>query len=416
MTHNEPTLTCPHCAGEIKLTESLAGPLLKQTREKYEQQLRTQGDDMQRREEELVVRAAGIDIAVSQQVKAQTARIAAEQKEAARQAVALEVEAVNSKLSELQDRLQQNSQKLAQAQAAQAEFERKSRLLEDDRRELQLTVERQVTGRMDSERSALRTQIESEAGAKLAEKEQQMAGMARTIDDLKRKVEQGSQQSQGEALEVQIELSLQSTFRYDRIIPVPKGEYGGDILQYVCLSSGQECGVILWESKKTKTWSDLWLAKLRDDQHAAKADLCVIVSQTLPKEINGFGQIDGVWIVSPLFYIPLAYALRSMLIELHRARASIEGRETKMEIMYTYLTGPRFRQRVQAIAESFSTMREDLDKERKAITKQWAKRDEQINRAMESTASMFGEMQGIAGSTLQEIEGLDFKQIEQVPA
>ncbi len=412
MIQNEPTITCPHCSGEVKLTESLAGPLLKQTREKYEQQLRAQGNDIQRRETELAQRENLVAETVARKVAEQTARIAEELKAAARREASLELDAARNKLLDVESTLRANNEKLAQAQSAQAEFERKSRLLDDEKRELQLTVERQVAGRVDSERAAIRLQIESEAGAKLAEKEQQMQSMARTIEDLKRKAEQGSQQAQGEALEVQIEAALLTTFKYDRIEPVPKGEYGGDILQYVCLTSGQQCGSILWESKQTKTWSDAWLVKLRDDQRAAKADLCVIVSQTLPKEINGFGQIDGVWIVSPQFYIPLACALHSMLLDMHRTRASIEGRETKMEMMYTYLTGPRFRQRVQAIAESFSIMRDDLDKERKAITKQWAKREEQINRAMESTASMFGEMQGIAGSTLQEIEGLSLKQLE----
>jgi hypothetical protein len=159
-----------------------------------------------------------------------------------------------------------------------------------------------------------------------------------------------------------------------------------------------------------------WLAKLRDDQRAAKAEIAVIVSAVLPKGVETFDQIDGVWIVHPRAIVPVAMSLRHMLIEVNCARQASEGQQTKMEMIYGYLTGSKFRLRVQAIVEAFTCMGEDLAKERKMIMKQWAKREEQIARVMEATVGMYGELQGIAGKTLQEIEGLQLDADPAAPA
>jgi hypothetical protein len=193
------------------------------------------------------------------------------------------------------------------------------------------------------------------------------------------------------------------------ISPVPKGEHGGDALHHVVGLSGQPCGTILWETKRTKHWSDSWLSKLRDDQRISKAEIAVIVSHVLPKGIETFELVEGVWVTHPRAIIPVAIALRHLLIEVNCARQASEGRQTKTEMIYQYLTGPRFRHRVEAIVESFSSMQEDLNKEKKAIIKQWAKREEQIARVMQATVGMYGDLQGIAGRTLQEIEGLELR-------
>ena len=236
--------------------------------------------------------------------------------------------------------------------------------------------------------------------------------MQRQIEELKRKAEQGSQQLQGEVQELELEVLLSGKFPLDQIHPVPKGEHGGDVLQHVVGRFGQACGTILWEAKRTKHWSDGWLVKLREDQRQAKAELAVIVSQALPKEVDTFDLIDGVWLTHPRSALPVAMALRQSLMEVAAARQATEGQQTKMELVYDYLMGPRFRQRVQAIVEAFSTMQEDLDKERKVIMRQWAKREEQINRVMQATVGMYGDLQGIAGKTLQEIEGLELKALD----
>jgi len=147
---------------------------------------------------------------------------------------------------------------------------------------------------------------------------------------------------------------------------------------------------------------------LREDQRAAKAEVAIVISQALPKEVETFELVDGVWVAHPRVTLPVAVALRQSLIDLFSARQAGEGQQTKMEMVYQYLTGSRFRQRIQAIVEGFSSMQEDLNSEKKAITRQWAKREEQIERVMQATVGMYGDLQGIAGKTLQEIEGLEF--------
>ncbi len=255
---------------------------------------------------------------------------------------------------------------------------------------------------------------EAEEGLKLKvmEKDQTIASMQQKIEELKQKAEQGSQQLQGEVQELELESLLRAKFPFDTIWPVPKGQFGGDALQRVMSPSGQTCGTILWEFKRTRHWSDGWLTKLREDQRTAKAEVAVLVSQALPKGVESFDVVDGVWVTRASAALPVATVLRHSLQQVSMARAVSEGQHTKTEMVYQYLTGPRFRHRVEAIVEAFSSMQEDLDRERKATMKQWAKREEQIERVMGATVGMYGDLQGIAGKSLQEIAGLEFPALE----
>jgi len=277
---------------------------------------------------------------------------------------------------------------------------------------MDLTIEKKVQESLVAVRDKARKETEEELKLKVSEKEQTITAMQRQIEDLKRKAEQGSQQLQGEVLELELEAVLRTKFPLDTIEPVPKGEFGGDVLQRVIGPLGQACGTILWESKRTKNWSDGWLGKLRDDQRAAKAEMALIVTHVLPKGTESFNLVDGVWVTEPRCAIPVAIALRQSLIGLAGARQAGEGQQTKMELVYQYLTGPRFKHRVEAIVEKFKDMQEDLDRERKTMTRLWAKREEQIRGVVESTAGMYGDLQGIAGRTLQEIDGLTLPALE----
>jgi hypothetical protein len=412
----EPTVVCPQCKSEIKLTESLAAPLLESIRRDYEQRLTQKDAGIAKREKTLHEREAALqkqkesmDEQVAQKMQQEQVRIAAEEAKKAKLALGNELDRKIKEINDLQEVLKQRDAKLADAQKAQAELIRKQRELDDAKRELELTVEKRVQTDLLAAREKAKKEAEDEMKLKVMEAEQTIASMQKQIEDLKRRAEQGSQQLQGEVQELEIESLLSARFPRDTIQPVPKGEFGGDILHRVMGPLGQPCGTILWESKRTKNWSDGWLPKLREDQRAAKAEIAVIISQVLPKDVETFGLVNEVWIAHPKVALPVAVALRQTLIEITGARQASEGQQTKMEMVYRYLTGPRFRQRIQAIVEAFSSMREDLDRERKAITKQWAKREEQIDRVMQATVGMYGDLQGIAGKTLQEIEGLEFQ-------
>jgi hypothetical protein len=358
------------------LTETLAGPALQQLRQKFEL------------EKPKLVEQAKLD---------------------ARREVELE-------LKSLKDDAAAKSKLLLEAQKNELELRKKTTELEDRARALDLEVQRKV----DAEKAVVREQAQKEFAEqrkdevdkqrmKDAEVEKVNTDLKRRIEELTRKLEQGSQQLQGEVQELDLEATLRARFPRDTIEPVAKGQFGGDCLQHVLSSSGQAAGTILWEAKRTKAWSDGWLAKLRDDQRAAKADFAVLLTQALPKSVERFGLVDGVWVCDAASAFPLTVALRNSLLELAGVRQSGTGQKTKMEQLYAYLTGPEFRRRVEAIVESFRGMKEDLDRERTWLTKQWAKRDKEIQRALESSAGMVGDLQGIAGKALAEIEGLEPK-------
>ena len=419
MNNTEPTIICPKCKTEIKLTESLAAPLVESIRRDYEERLVQKDTDMAQRatalrarEEAIAKDRATLDDQVAAKMQQERVRIAAEEAKKARAALGQDLEQQVQALAELQDLLKAKDQKLAEAQKVQADLIRKQRELDDARRELELTIEQRVQESLAGTRAQARKEAEDALKFKVLEKEQTISSMQKQIEELKRRAEQGSQQLQGEVQELELEALLRAKFPRDTIEPVPKGEHGGDALQRVLGPLGQSCGTILWESKRTKNWSDGWLAKLRDDQRVAKAELAVLVTQALPPAVESFDWVEGVWVIHPRVVLPVALMLRQSLVELSMARQASEGQQTKMEMLYSYLTGPRFRLRVQAIVEAFSNMKEDLDREKKVLTKQWAKRDEQIERVMQATVGMYGDMQGIAGKTLQEIDGLEMKALQ----
>lgn len=416
---SEPTIICPHCQGEVRLTEAMAAPLVEATRKRFQRQIAEKDaaielreSALRTREADLVAAQQGLDSLVTARVEEAREEIAVAEAERARKLAADELAAKSRAIADLEALAKERGEKLAEAQQAQAELMRKGRELEEAKQSLELTIEKRVQAALDAVREQVKSAMTQELGLKIAERETQIEGMRRQIEDLKRRAEQGSQQLQGEAQELQLEELLRAKFPIDLIEPVPKGDHGGDILHRVNGPLGEQCGTILWETKRTKNWSDAWLTKLRGDMRSARAEAALIVSQALPKGVDTFDYVEGVWVSHVRCAIPVAIAVRQSLIELAMARRSHDGQQTKMELVYAYLTGPRFRQRVEAIVEQFSDMQADLDKERKAMTRLWAKREQQIRGVVEATVGMYGDLQGIGGTRLQSIPGLELPLIE----
>ena len=416
---HEPILRCPNCNHEIRLTESLAAPLLAETRQRFQEQLASKDAEMARKvevlrleREQLAEAREQVEEQVSNRLAAERSQLIAAEAKKARDAAAANLQAKEAEAAELRRNLELNNAKLAEAQQQQAELMRRQRALDDEKRELDLTVEKRVQASIGGIQIKARQEADEAARLRVAERDQTIESMARTIKELKRKAEQGSQQSQGEVLELELEVLLRGRFPSDLVEPVSKGELGADVVQQVNGSIGQAAGIILWESKRTKAWSDGWLAKLRDDQRRCGADVALIISQALPKHIEHFDLVDGVWVAHPRYALPVAVALRQTLIEISGSRLAQQGQQTKMEQVYQYLTGIKFRQRVEAVVEKFHDMREDLDKERKFMVRQWAKRETQILSVIESTVGMVGDLQAIAGKALPEIPSLDMPLLE----
>jgi hypothetical protein len=416
----EPVIQCPNCQKEIKLTESLAAPLVEVRRREFERKLAEKDSEIAGRmaavrEQEQEVAAARKQVAVEIEagVRRERQAIAAEEARTARMAVSDELLGKARELADLEAIVKAKDEKLAEAQNAQAELLRKQRELDDQKRELELTVETRVQRSLGEIHLKARHEVEDELALKVAERDEAIAGLRRQIEVLKQKAEQGSQQLQGEVQELGLESLLAAKFPSDLIEPVPKGEFGGDILHKVRSASGQQCGMLLWESKRTKNWSESWLTKLRDDQRSAKADFSVLVSRALPREVATFDLIDGVWVVAPRCAVPVAIALRQSLIEVATVRQTNQGQHTKMGMIYQYLTGPKFRAHIGAVVEKFSEMQNDLARERRTMIRLWAKREQQIRGVIDSTAGMYGDLQAIAGKSLNGIAGLE---IEMLPS
>jgi len=327
--------------------------------------------------------------------------------------VADEIARVKQEKTAAEELLQDRDAKLLAAQKTELDLRKERRQLQDEKDQFELDKQRAIDAERTTIREAAQKDADDQSRLKIAEKDKTIGDLQVKLQAALRQAEQGSQQLQGEIQELELESLLRTAFPQDSIEPVPKGEHGGDVIHKVAGPNGQHCGTILWESKRTKNWSDGWLSKLRDDQRTAKAEIALIVTQVLPKEVESFSLIEGVWVSSHRCAIPVAIALRHSLIELAAARQAGEGQQSKMELVYQYLTGQRFRHRIEAIVEKFADMHADLDKERKTMTKLWARRAEQIRCVVESTAGMYGDLQGIAGKTLQEIEGL---QLPVLPA
>jgi hypothetical protein len=388
-------ITCPKCKADIELTDTLAGPLLESTKKQA-------AEDLAAANKRADTIAASIGEAVAREHNATKAAVMAEAKAAA----ADDLRRAQQAAADAEQQAESLQVKLTAAQRAQAEALKRERELADKERELDLTIEQRVLAASSTIRQQATTQADEANRLKLMERDQLVESMQKKVSELQQKIEQGSQQLQGEVQELDLKQQLRTKFPFDAIGEVAKGVNGADITQKVSSPSGAIAGLILWESKRTKRWSDGWLAKLREDGRKAQADLLVIVSTALPEEVESFNCVDGVWVCSPQAAMPVALALRAILLSVHNVKQTQAGMATTAEEVYIYVTGPQFRHRVEALVEAFTTMQEDLTAEQKVQQRQWAKRAAQIERVLTSTSGMFGDLQGIAGKALPAPAGL----------
>lgn len=376
------SVKCPNCGTAIPLSEALSRDIEERASQKYKLQLSEKEAEFQ----------AGL--------KKQREELGAILKKQAE-------EAVGAEIADLKAQTEDTKRKLKQAQDNELALRRKQRELEDREKTLELETAR----RIDEERTKIETavllRIEEAHKLKDAEKDKKLADALKQVEELKRKMEQGSQQTQGEVLELELEELFKREFPFDVIDPVSKGMRGADILQTVKTQSGRTCGKVLWETKRVKNWSESWIQKLKDDQREAKADIAVLVSEALPDGFHHFREISGVWVTDVPSALSLALALRMVLIQVANAKVIESGRDDKKDLIYRYVTGPEFRNRVTAIIEAFRAMKEDLEAEKRAMQRVWGNREKQIERIISNTAGMYGDLGGLAGTALPQIKILE---------
>jgi hypothetical protein len=404
-------VACPHCGQTFELQDAIAHQLIEHYESEYEAMLdkerrelreslavdadrvaaRRFGEQLTRLQEQLADSNAA-NARIKEQLK-QTAEQAAERAraESAEQALAMQAE------------LAAKDEKLAEFRAAELALRKEKSALEEKQKELALEVQRQV----DAERKRIEQDSAEAFRLREAEWRKKIDDAQKANDDLKRKLEQGSQQLQGEVLELELEGLLGVAFPFDVIEPVRKGARGADVIQTVRLRSGVACGQIVWETKRAENWSNAWVGKLKDDQQAVGGELAVLVSTAFPAGVTEPMVVyEGVWLVRPDLVKALAEALRTVLVESQRQKSISAGRGESMEALYHYITSAQFAQKVRAVVDTYQQMREDLDKEKAAMQRLWKKREAQIERASSNMLGMCGELQGVSQDALPQLEDI----------
>lgn len=377
-------IICPQCRNEIPLTEAITQQIRDGLRKEFDADTKKLKENFER---DLLKKTQKLEIVAAEKAKA----------------------LVQIDLDDLRKQISEKDEKLKEGYKKELEFRQKTRELEEREKQIELDILKRV----DEERSKIKDDaiknFQDQFRLQLAEKESKILSLVSTVDELQRKIAQGSQQLQGEVLEIELEELLHNFFPSDVIEPVAKGVKGADILQKI-YHFGSYCGSIIWETKRAKVWHKDWILKLKSDQSEAKANIAVLYSTVFPKEMECFGLTEGVWITDYSSITGLATSLRINLIEIAREKVVSTGKNEKMELLYTYVNGPEFRQKVQGVADAITSMQDDLVKEKRAMEKIWAKREKQIQGVVLNTVRMVGDMQGIMGKSLQEINVFELEE------
>ncbi len=367
-------IKCPNCGNEFELNESL--------KSEVEKELRSKMVDWQKKKEEEFEKQK--IILINETIQKTSGENAAKLK-------SLEEEAVlkNKQLQELQKK--------------ELDLLRHKNDLEEKQKNLEVEIEKRfLQKRKEIEDTAIKREQEL-FDLKTKEYKLQMDQQQKLIEELKRKSEQGSMQLQGESQEVLLEQILKENFPYDNIEEVGKGVEGADCIQVVRNNRGIECGKIIYESKRTKAWSNSWIDKLKYDMRNSGCDVAILVSQIFPKDMNSFGEKDGIWICNFKEVVSVSYLLRSGILKVNDAQKGQENKGEKMQMLYDFLTGNEFKGQMEAIVEGFMAMKLSISKERIQMEKLWKEREKQLEKVLLNTSGMYGSVKGIAGASVNDI-------------
>jgi hypothetical protein len=400
-------ITCPSCGHEFEMSDALTGRIRKHLEQELLQDVKKREAAVKKKNKALKAQEAQI----AKSLEAIDDEIEAKLKERMSEA---EKKAAKKLEGRYADQLKELQKDLEEKEADIKSFREQELKLRKEQRELKKaaeSLELEVARKLDEEREKIRAEtskkIAEENRLKDLEKDKVINDLKASVEDMKRKAEQGSMETQGEVLEQDFEAQLKGFFVHDDIQPVPKGIKGADLVQTVRTPMGGECGILLWETKNTKAWSNGWIPKLKDDMIETRASIAILVSVVLPNGIKRFEQVDGVWVSDPLCALPLAAALRQQLMAVSHERTISTGKNEKMEALYQYLAGVEFKQKIEGIIEAFTSMQEQLNKERRAMEKHWKQREKEIDRVVKNTVGLYGDMQGIIGGQIPTIPALE---------
>lgn len=377
-------IKCPNCGHEFEPTDSI--------REEVQKELRSKMSEWQKQQQQKF----------EAQLLEEKKKTQKETEELIRKSISADFE---HKLQIAEKNNKEYEEKLKQAREQQTEFLRKEQELKNKEAELELSVQKKLQEEREKLAGEIRKLEEQRIAAKetefqlrLKEMEEKLEAQKKLAEEMKRKAEQGSMQSQGESQELLLEELLKTSFPFDVITGVGKGVRGADCIQTVRNGFGQECGKIIFESKRTKDFANDWIEKLKVDMRSQGADVAVIVTQALPKDMNSFGEKDGVWICSFNEVKPVVHMLRDAVIKIYNATRSQENKGDKMHLLYDYLTSREFAEQWSAIREGFMSMKVSIQKERDQMEKLWKAREKQLEKVLLNAAHIRGSIEGISGT------------------
>ena len=371
-------IKCPNCGTEFELNESLKNEVEKELRGKMMDWQKKKEDEYEKQKTALIndtLRKATDDTVV--------------------------------KIKALEEESRIKTQQLQTLQKKELDLLRDKNALEEKQKNMEVEIEKRfLEKRKEIEESAIKKEQEI-FDLKTKEYKLQMEQQQKLIEELKRKSEQGSMQLQGESQELLLEEILQSYFPFDIIEEVEKGVEGADCIQVIRNNSDTICGKIIYESKRTKAWSNGWIDKLKADMRNSGSDVAILVTQVFPKDMEKFGEKDGVWICTFNEVSSVAQLLRNGIIKIYEAQKSQENKGDKMQLLYNYLTGIEFRGQMESIVEGFMAMKQSIMKERIQMEKLWKEREKQLEKVLLSTSGLYGSVKGIAGAGVSNIPLLD---------
>ncbi len=385
-------VTCPHCGKNFEMTQAIAHLVAKQ-KEQFEQDKEKLREDARKWKEEQVRK---LEVENESQVKKIEEKIKLKLKEEAE----LQIRDKSNEINELK-------KEKKEMQDQMIELNRLVRQIKNESEKNRVENEKKLAEKEEQIRLEEKKRADEANRLRFLEYEKKINDVSKVNEELKRKLEQGSQQLQGDIMEIELENILRKEFPFDEIKKVPTGLTGADVIQIVKNNYGRQCGTIVWESKRTKAWSDGWITKLKEDQRRVKAEIAVLITQVLPNGIKRFTEKDKVWIGDYESIIGMALMLRNTLMELSVVRSSVVGKEEKKEILWKYLTSTEFRQRLDAIYDSYEKSKLYLDKEKEFFRRKWAREEKNIQLMMENLLGVHGDLQAIIGKSLPELKGFD---------
>jgi hypothetical protein len=404
-------ITCPNCNTQFQPTDAFREEVQRELNNKAKEWQAKKEEEYKQRETLLQQQLQAKDIELNKRLSEEKQKLQKELQESIRRSISSDYE---NQLKLLQQTAADNEEKLKEARKKELDFLQREQQLKNKEAELELSLQKKLLEERERLSNEIRkieeqkiAQKETEFQLRLAEYEKKMKDQEKLIDEMKRKSEQGSMQLQGEVQELLLENILQNTFPFDKIVPVGKGVRGADCIQTICNPFAQECGKIIYESKRTTNFSSEWIEKLKHDMRRQGADIAVIVTQTLPKDMERFGEKDGVYVCTFAEVRSLATVLRLSILKAFQITKSQENKGDKMHMLYGYLTSSEFSEQWKAIREGFMSMRLSIQKERDAMEKLWKAREKQLEKVLLNAAHIKGSIEGIAGANAVDLNLLE---------